>query len=64
MKRHVLELCRDLQRQKPGKKDFLETMLFRCSIGQVTETETIKNMITYYESEDLQEYDSKTQRNI
>ena len=60
MKRYVLELCRDLQRRKPEKKDFLEIMFFRYNVGQLADMETVKNMIAYFESEDLQEYDSKT----
>lgn len=62
MKRYVLELCRDLQRRKPGKKDYLEIMLFRYSVGQLSELETIKSMVGYFECEDLKEYDEKTKR--
>ena len=52
MKRYVLELCRDLQRRKPEEKNFLGIILFRYSVGQLTEIEAIKKMIALYEGED------------
>ena len=60
MKRYVTELCRDLQRRKPEKRDYLGIMLFRHSVGQLSELETIKSMVRHFECEDLKEYDEKT----